>query len=1178
MTTTNWTNEQQDAIRAQNGTVLVSAAAGSGKTAVLVQRAISRMTEGESPVPADRMLIVTFTRAAAAEMRARLEKRLYEMLRADPKNDFLKRQSILLSQASIGTIHSFCADILREFFHQLDIPADFKIISDKQEEEMKNDTAAQTLSYAAENGLYATAADQFTGERDDRRLAALLLGLYEHMTSYPDPMKWLADKISLYETAGAAGESPWGGIILDYTGKAAVYCQNLLRKALHLLTDSGDEKLQKAYLSAHTKDAYALQQVLESAQKRDWDRTRTLVLNFSLKRAAAPRGYAEDPLTLKIKALLGGVKDTFRKSLDRLFASDEAQCREEFSQIRETLQVLFTLIEDFTARYSAKKLEKGFLDYADLEQYMLRLLRDENGGKTMAAQQISERFTEIMIDEYQDMNEVQDTIFSYVSQERRNLFTVGDVKQSIYGFRRAMPEIFMRSRDAFSRYDREAENYPSYIVLERNFRSRENVTESVNFVFSQLMNRETAGMDYTEEEALVCGASYPPKAGCETELTLLQRESGELTEAAEAAFIAGRIRELMAAGFTVQENGAERPARYGDFCILLRSANSYAHAYAEGLQRAGVPARASVSGGFFEAREVGAVLSFLRVIDNPNQDIPLLSVLMSPVYGFTPDDMLALRKNNTKSPLYTLLLQAGGDDPRYERFLRDLTQYRAACATMPSDEFIQFLYLKTGYPDMVLAMPDGENRLANLRLLQKQAHDYEASGYNGISGFIRFIDKLSRNRSDMKSAEIVESHENCVQIMSIHKSKGLEFPVCFVAGCGRGKNTGREEILFHPELGLGIRLADTAAGVRYTTMAREAIALDNTRRESAEEMRILYVAMTRAKEKLILVGTPRNAGALIEKCAAQVTAEGIAPYTIQTAGSFAEWLVLCALRHPDAAYLRSSTEADADIILRQHYTPWEIRVLPPAELSADIPEPPPAEPEPDAALEEHLRRVCSFVYPHAALTEIPSKAAASALAAKEQESAEGLTLSRPGWLFEKRLTPAEKGIALHSYMQFADFHSAAADPETELSRLVRQGYITAEQAAAVDLSRVSSFFAAPLGQRILRSPLVEKERRFTVEIPASEAGFAVPSAPVILQGALDCTFVEEGLLHIVDFKTDRIQNVRELSGRYAVQLRLYRQAMEQISEIPVGECWIYSMYRSKAVQVEAAGAIPAAHA
>lgn len=1166
----NWTPEQHDAIYSQNGTILVSAAAGSGKTAVLVQRAISRITEGDTPVPANQLLIVTFTRAAAGEMRARLEKRLHELIKEQPDNQFLKKQSILLSGSKIGTIHSFCADILREFFHVLNIPQDFKIITDKQEEDLQNESVQEAISNAAESETYDILADNFAGEREDSGLSNLVLRLYSHMSSYPEPLKWLKNKVELYKSFDNVGESIWGEVILDFTYNSTEYVKNLLKNAVLLAEESGDEKISKSFLAPLLEDIDSLNKIALSAEKRDWNSTRNLILNFSSARAVAPRGYKDDPFVEKIKNLRTSAGATVTKNLKALFVTDEQQSLEDFTLIYTCLEKLYDVLANFSEIYSNKKLQKNFLDYGDLEQYTLKLLQDENGNKSIFAEEISQRFSEIMIDEYQDMNEVQDTIFNFVSKNRNNLFMVGDVKQSIYGFRRAMPEIFMRSRDSFAKYNRSEDSYPAYVLLERNFRSRREVTESTNFVFSQLMKRQTAGMDYTEEEALVYGANYSEKTGCETELTIIRRNNGEAIEDLESSFIAKRIKELVESGFTVEENGHFRQAIYSDFCILLRSANKYAHVYAENLSKLGIPAKAANNSAFFESKEIGFMLSLLRVIDNPNQDIPLISVLMSPVYGFSPDDMLALREKSADMPIYTALLQNKKHNERFATFINDVAKYRAASATMPSDEFISLLYQQTGYADIVLAMPEGNARRENLRLFQAYAAEYEASGYKGISGFVRFLNKLERNRSDMKSADTAELTENCVQIISVHKSKGLEFPVCFLAGCGREKSVIPESVLFHSELGIGISLSDRNSGTKFSTIAKEAIKIDSAKKDAAEEMRILYVAMTRAKEKLIMVGAVKKADETAQKLAAQVSEDGISAYTIQTAKSFAHWLLLCAMRHPNADYLRTQSGADSSIILRKYFTPWNISIINPTEnaesnvCNAQI------LPEPDLAILNRLENVCGFKYAYNDITQISSKAAASALAAKEHEETSGITLTRPSWLFEKGLTPAEKGIALHSFMQFADFKSAAIDPKAELERLIAENFISPHQASAVDLNRVSLFFESSLGKRILNSDEIHKERRFTVEIPAEDAGYNALSekASIVLQGALDCTFTENGQLHIVDFKTDRVKDPFELAETYAVQIKLYKKAMQQISDLPVGDCWIYSMHKNTAVPVK----------
>ena len=707
-------------------------------------------------------------------------------------------------------------------------------------------------------------------------------------------------------------------------------------------------------------------------------------------------------------------------------------------------------------------------------------------------------------------------------------------------------------------------------MLDRNFRSRKQVVDTVNFVFSRLMSKAAGDIDYTGAERLVCAAGYQDKPGCETELQLIQRESGVPAETAEAAYLARRIRELVEGGFTVTEQEGERPIRYGDICILLRSANRYAHAYAQELSRLGVPARATVTGGFFAAPEIQVVLSLLQVVDNPNQDIPLLAVLMSPLYGFSADDAARLRAGDKKVSLYASLTKAAaGEDPRCQRVLRDLAQLRDLAATLPSDTFLTQLYGRTGYPDMVLAMEDGEARLANLRLLQRYAGEYEGSGCNGISGFLRFLERLRQNNSDLQAAEVQPQEGDAVAVMSIHKSKGLEFPVCIVAGCGRNfVSDQREDVLLHPELGLGVKLRDAKRSARYTTTVREAIALETARSAGAEELRVLYVAMTRAKEKLILVASGDGMDRTLEKLGMELMGGGVSPYSVRKGKNAAQWLLLCALCHPDGGELRKLAGVEDLPLCREDYTPWRIgwSRYEPAPAAEQPQESQPA--APDMALYQRLRNQVDFTYPYSGALGVPAKVAASKLAAAQGASRE-ITLPRPAWLGEQGMTPAQRGTALHEFMQFADFPAAAKDPEQELQRLVAEAYLTPEQAAAVDQQRVRKFFAGDLGQRVLRSPQVEKERRFTAVIPAFLALPQWGQAPdagetVVLQGAVDCTFVENGKLHIIDFKTDRVQDTRELWDRYGPQIRLYGYAMEEVTGMEVGELIFYSTHLDQA--------------
>ena len=1164
-----WTDAQLDAIRARRGTVLVSAAAGSGKTAVLVERVIERLTDDENPTDADRLLVVTFTKAAAAEMRERIERRLLELIREHPENTRLRRQQLLLQQAQICTVDSFCSSIVREFFYLLGIAPDFSVVSDKQQEELMTEAVSEVLAELYGDADFQALSDSLSGDKNDTRLIGAILKLFTYTRSHPFPEKWLRDMTAMLDDSVPAGQTAWGQTALRHACAVLEFALKLSGDEYKLASESAE--LQKAYGDGILADIALLQHLADLVEAGSWDDVSAAFRTLAFGKIGVYRGA--DAVKERIKAMRETVKKEVGK-LQKLFISDDAACRAEIRAIRPLAETLARAVLRFDAVYGEKKRAKNLVDFSDLEHLALRLFLEETPDgfrRTETAEAVAARFDEVMTDEYQDTNDAQDYLFRAVSKDNGNRFMVGDVKQSIYSFRQAMPDIFIRYKDEFPRYDRGADTYPATIVLDRNFRSRKNVTESVNFVFSQLMSRACGGVDYKGDEALQAGAPYPEKRGCETRVEFIDDIDGLGAEMLEPQRIAAMIRAMMAEGFTVTENGAERPVAYRDFCVLLRSSNQYAPRYAENLRALGIPAWAASTGGFFSASEIATILSFLRVIDNPNQDIPLLAVLMSPVYGFTADDMARLRADCGGETLYVSLLRA--EDARCMRVREEIARYRILASTMPSDAFITMLCDETGFENIVRSMPGGEGRLANLRLLEQYAAEYEAYGYNGISGFVRFIDRLKKNRSDMESANVVSENADVVRIMSIHKSKGLEFPVCIVAGCGRRFVPEYDDMRLHPTLGLGIRLTDPETGARYTTLPREAIAIASADSAAAEELRVFYVAMTRAKEKLILLSTVKSLDTTLARLSSQITQEPcIAPYAVGSASSISEWLMLCALRHPDGEALRSRIGADSDCILRAHYTPWTVDVVyPPAP--AEKREEAAAQPAPvDPALRAEIERAIDFVYPYAAQTAVPTKVSASGLAAVQAESARETTLSRPAFLGAKGMTPAERGTALHDFMQFSDFAAAAADPGAELERLVREKFLTAEQAQAVDLRRVRRFFGSPLGRRVLKAERVYKEQRFIAQVPAKLVNDALEgedaALPVILQGAVDCMFEEDGGLYIVDFKTDRCADKAELWARYGTQLVLYGEAMARVFKKPVAACMLYSFWLGEPVLPE----------
>lgn len=1170
-----WTRAQQDAISARDGSLLVSAAAGSGKTAVLVQRVIERLTDEKNPCDADRLLVVTFTTAAAAEMRERISARISELLEEDPNNSRLRRQQILLSRAHISTIHSFCNEIIRENFYKLDVPPDFRISEENEMTLLKDQAMQEVINelYEENSQEFINLVESFSASRDDKRLIQMIDELYKFVRSHPFPEKWFSDKLEMYNNVSDIASTQWGKIIFKYAKSAVQYCISLTRNSLEMMLE--DEKINEKYHPMYMDDLSNFNALIKTLETDNWDAAYEMIVGFEFKKLGVLRGYSDDPLKTRVSDNRDESKEIIKK-LKGLFIYNEAQCRSDINQLYPIINKLFDATMRFSKRLDELKADKHIADFGDLEHWTIRLLvnsTDKGFERTEEAIEISEKFDEVMVDEYQDTNEAQDMIFRAISKNEENLFVVGDVKQSIYRFRQAMPEIFLRRKESYEKYDRERNNYPARVVLDKNFRSRKGVTDAVNFVFKQLMSVDMGEMEYNEEEELVAGADYDDRNIPDISLHIIDmsRFEEDDMDIVESEHIANIISKMIKSGHTIKDGERQRPVTYKDFCVLVRSSTKHAPVYAKQLQLFGIPAKTDTAGSFFGTLEVAVMLSMLRVIDNPIQDIPLLSVLMSPIYGFTPDDISDIRLAEKKGPLYFAVKKcADNGDNRCAEFLLHLEEYRRLASTLSSDMLINCIYDKTGYFAMVKAMKDGELRVANLRKLLEYSRGYEKSGYKGLSGFIRFIDKLEEQKSDLDSASTVSESANVVRVMSIHRSKGLEFPICILANCARKFN--KDKLLLHPTLGLGVKLRDEDGIRQYTTVPREAVLLELERAGMSEELRVLYVAMTRAKENLIMLTSLKNP----EKTIGQISAKladlpSISPYIVRSATSFSDWLIACAIRHPSGKKLREIANTDSGIMLTQGEN-WDIELIYPEQAEQQQED---FEKENKAMYsEEILRKIkerIGFKYIASELESIPSKLAASELAIKNSTVDYSAT-SRPAFMTGSKLTPAEKGTALHAYMQFADYELAQRDAEEHLRYLEEKGFLSEEQAKAVNIESINKFFSSELMQRISMSKNVMREYRFTVEMKAGELNKLLPEhlrdETVILQGAIDCAFEEDGELVVVDYKTDRTKSEEDIISRYSKQLELYKNALEKCTGMKVKECLLYSFAFGKTISLD----------
>ncbi|MCI8553440.1 MAG: helicase-exonuclease AddAB subunit AddA [Clostridiales bacterium] len=1179
-----WTPEQLRCIEARGGTVLVSAAAGSGKTSVLVARLVGLITDPVNPVDVDRLLVVTFTRAAAAEMKRRIAEELARLLAANPSSRRLRRQQMLLPRAAIGTVHSFCSGLLREHFQQLDLSPRFRVGEESETALLRQESLAEVLEelYIEREPAFLELSEVLGGGRDDRRLTAAVRRLYDFIQSHPWPDEWLKEKERLFWQEGPLEQTGWAREVTGQVRRSLLACVSLLGRAAALA--DGEPKMAAAYGPALRAAQTFLASAARELDIRDWDGQLALAqgLPAGFGRLGALRQYEDEPRKRRVAALWDEAKRQVKR-LPELFCGNEAQCREDMAVTGREIAALFEVTRRYAARFAEKKKRRRLVDFNDLEHMALRLLveRDAEGrpSRTPLAIELAERYEQVLVDEYQDTNAAQDALFGALSREESNLFFVGDVKQSIYGFRQAMPELFIRRRERYTEWEgQEAPAFPAAVTLGHNFRSRREVTDAVNFVFGQLMRKEAGGIDYERKEELLPAAVYPPLAGCETELILVDggtREEGDDRDRAEARVVASRICTLM------ERFRETRPLAWGDICVLLRSKSAHAPAWVDELNRCGVPAWTAASGGFFDAPEVAAALSLLRSIDNPTQDIPLLSALVSPVAGFEPDELAKLRLFRRDGALYSVLGRYVRQGP--EETLRDrcravltlLDRFRTLAATLPADRLIYRLYEETGLTAAARAGRHGGRRLANLRLLHEYARRFEQGGFRGLSSFMRYIDRLEQQGAGLSPAAPVGAAD-AVQVMSIHNSKGLEFPIVFLAGLGGQFNdeSTRSDLLLHPEAGAGLVRREPDTGRQYNTLPRQGVALAIRRSERAEELRVLYVAMTRAREKLYLVMTLRDPAAGLTRLAASLPADGeetaLPAALTLSAHSMGEWLLTAALRHPSGALLRRLAEAE-DLPLLPAEEPWRMEVVPspPAEEPEKLGSEPAAA---DPALVRRLTERIAWRYPQAALTRIPSKLAASELS-RRRSVGEHIASRRPAFLSESGLTPAERGTALHTFMQFADYAAAAVAPEQERDRLVAGGFLTEQQGASLPFSRIRAFFGGELYRRMQRSPALRREAPFTVALPAKAlAGQAEDSLPpgetVVVQGIADCVFEEEGGLVIVDYKTDQVKTEAELTARYRDQLRVYAFALAQTYALPVRECLLYAFALSRTVLVE----------
>lgn len=1279
-----WTTEQQQVIDLRNRNILVSAAAGSGKTAVLVERIVKIITDKNHPVDIDHLLIVTFTNAAAAEMRERIGNAIEKALDEQPEDEHLLRQLTLIHNAQITTIDSFCLYVVRNHFHEIDLEPNFRIGDEGELKLLREDVLGRVLeqNYEEPSEAFSDFVEGYASGRTDAALNEMILQLYEFSRSYPWPEKWLDSFVGAYriENREELDRAEWLAPLTQNIRFVLKDCEQLLKQALAVTQqDDGPDMYEKAVRSDLEK--------YESLSKlTSFCELSVALSDIKYDRLASSRGFEGDPDKLElVKSLREQAKDVVKKLCKQYFFCSPEMMIEQLERTEPMLEEVVRLTKQFAEEFAAAKRRKNLVDFHDVEHFALQILVDEETEKAKkTAEEFRDTFEEIMIDEYQDSNEVQETLLRSISREERgenNIFMVGDVKQSIYRFRLARPELFMKKYDSYSL----EESTTQRIDLHKNFRSRAEVLACTNDIFYKIMARSLGNVEYDAEAALYPGASYPAmpvqenpageKAAEDEKVSgkqingftpeiLLADSNDELLEdtdfsdkkTLEAKMVAEKIRHLMKTQpVTDKATGELRMARYSDIVILLRSLSGWADSLVEVLNGNGIPAHTVFSTGYFSTVEVQTVLSMLRLLDNPRQDIPMAAVLRSPMAGLTDEELAVLRLEDGSVPFHEAVLelaeglyeedgqkeisnpeadqkQGKNADEKPENhiestahqklleFYKKYRQLRQLVPDTPIHELIEIILCETGYGHYVAAMPAGNRRTANLNMLLEKAAAYEKTSYKGLFHFVRYIDELQKYDVDFGEADMVGENEDVVRIMSIHKSKGLEFPIVIVSGMGKNfnKQDTRSKMVLHPELGIGLDYMDGKKRIKSPTIAKKAIAKQIDLENLGEELRVLYVALTRAKEKLILTGTLKDApekleffrqqAALHAHSSGKMTGTTAIPYlTRESAAGYLDWVLPAVLSYGEKYPVRV-VEA-AELVLQEVENQGEQN----EGLTERIEEIKAA----DTQLVGQLKQRFSQRYPYQtdilrknkySVSELKHRAMREKFEAEQEETVpafleEPVTPTIP--LFIQRQGSVEqetpnrgalRGTAVHRVMECYDFASEKSVHE-QMEAMEKEEKITADMRALVKEQIVADFVSSETGRRMAlaqRGGALYREKPFVMGFTEEELenyGFGVGSNTdsceniyektdsdqekeeqqkvrheedlTLIQGIIDVFWIEKDGIVLLDYKTDRVQQTKELIDRYETQLKLYADALERVfaaRKLKVKEILIYSFF------------------
>ena len=1231
----NWTKEQEQAIYQKGSNTLVAAAAGSGKTAVLVERMIHKIIDDKIDI--DKILVVTFTNAAAAEMRERILDAIYEKLEQNPDDEHLQKQVTLLNLANICTIDSFCLEVVKNNFYELEnMSPNFRIADTTEIELLKEEVLEELFEekYESEDSDFEDLITTYTTYRDDTPLKELVKKIHGYIYSNPFPQKWLHEKIEMFnlEEQGLLdkdfSETLWGSELLKDLEEETKNDIIILEDVAETLQNDKDLEPYLKIIQSDINQIKTLQKNLNNWDKAYETSGNIRLVDWSKKKV-------ESEIKDEAKKMRDMVKASFNKKREKTLIADSKQCANDLFNMYKKLCKLEKLINEYDKKFASKKREKNIVDFTDVEHFALHILinqdKKENVTPTDIAKKYAQKFEEIAIDEYQDSNEVQEYILTSVSRGN-NIFMVGDVKQSIYKFRQAMPELFLSKYKSYSKKNatEESENKGTKIQLFKNFRSRDNVLDFTNLIFENIMSENLGDVDYTEEEYLNLGATDYEKnsQNLKTEIDIIDTKSDEpeddtdiidddikygVTDTEyddaesepkekehlqdieiEARYIADKIENLIKEKYQVYDRKAKtfRDIRPKDIVILLRSTKNKANIYEQELVKKNLPVFSDSTQEYLDTIEIETIMSLLKIIDNPIQDIPLVTVLRSPIAEFTDDELVKIRLSDKHENFYECMQKAKVNvdsklKEKIQNFLDLLDHWRKEQEYLALDELIWKLYLDTGYYNYVGLMQNGIQRQANLKVLFERAKQYESASFKGLYNFINFIEKLRLSSGDLGSAKIIGENDDVIRIMSIHKSKGLEFPVIFLANSNKQFNKQdirKDDVLLHQKYGLGIKYIDYNMQLRYETVAREMIKGKIEIENLSEEMRILYVALTRAKEKIYITGTGKEIQKKLDTLQKNVDIYKkengkIKSSILKNCNSYLDWILQTYL------YNKQKTEEIAEINVIQKDDIKEIwQEIKTDEEETDINKKIKEEIEnskTDKNIAQKIKETLEYKYPFEETTNLPTKMSVSEIK-KGKSREETINLAKPKFLQEekdKKLTGAEKGTLMHLCMQYLDINKEYdyAGLESFVEDLVAKNIITEKEKQAIYLQTLYTYTKSEIWQELKQAKLMEREKPFYIMLPAKEiyelekeksAINQDNNDKILVQGIIDLYYINKNNeLILLDYKTDFANNENELVDKYKVQLEIYKRALEKAIGRKVDKVYIYSLYLQKIVEI-----------